>query len=67
MKLVEEAQRYLAVVAFFRAQGCDPHWEREGAPPPVLRAPKTGNHPLHDKRKGPEMSSRRRTIKVPKR
>jgi hypothetical protein len=52
MKLVEEAQRYLAVVAFFRAQGCDPHWEREGAPPPVLSAPKTGNHPLHDKPRG---------------
>jgi hypothetical protein len=30
MTLAEEAQRYLAVVDFFRAEGCDPHWRREG-------------------------------------
>jgi hypothetical protein len=29
MTLAEEAQRYLAVVEFFRAQGCEPHWHRE--------------------------------------
>ena len=29
MTLAEEAQRYLAVVETFRAQGCEPHWQRE--------------------------------------
>lgn len=29
MTLAEEAQRYLAVVEFFRAQGCGPHWRAE--------------------------------------
>jgi hypothetical protein len=29
MTLAEEAQRYLAVVAVFRAEGCEPHWRRE--------------------------------------
>jgi hypothetical protein len=29
MTLAEEAQRYLAVVETFRAQGCEPHWRRE--------------------------------------
>ena len=31
MTLAEEAQRYLAVVEFFRAQGAEPHWRPEGA------------------------------------
>jgi hypothetical protein len=29
MTLAEEAQRYLAVVEFFRAQGAEPHWRQE--------------------------------------
>jgi hypothetical protein len=29
MTLAEEAQRYLAVVEFFRAQGYEPHWRPE--------------------------------------
>jgi hypothetical protein len=29
MTLAEEAERYLAVVEFFRAEGCEPHWRRE--------------------------------------
>jgi hypothetical protein len=29
MTLAEEAQRYLAVVEFFRAEGCEPHWRSE--------------------------------------
>lgn len=29
MTLAEEAQRYLAVVEFFRAQGSEPHWRPE--------------------------------------
>lgn len=29
MTLAEEAQRYLAVVEFFRAQGSEPHWRSE--------------------------------------
>ena len=29
MTLAEEAQRYLAVVQFFRAQGSEPHWRPE--------------------------------------
>jgi len=29
MSLAEEAERYLAVVEFFRAQGCEPHWRPE--------------------------------------
>jgi hypothetical protein len=32
MTLAEEAQRYLAVVDFFRAQGCEPRWRPETAP-----------------------------------
>ena len=35
MTLAEEAQRYLAVVEFFRAEGCEPHWRPEAAPPPA--------------------------------
>lgn len=31
MTLAEEAQRYLAVVEFFRAHGAEPHWRREPA------------------------------------
>jgi hypothetical protein len=33
MTLAEEAQRYLAVVDFFRAEGCEPHWARETRSP----------------------------------
>ena len=29
MTLAEEAQQYLAVVEFFRAQGHEPHWRPE--------------------------------------
>jgi hypothetical protein len=29
MTLAEEAQRYLEVVAAFRAEGCEPHWRPE--------------------------------------
>lgn len=32
MTLAEEAQRYLAVVDFFRREGCEPHWRPEPAP-----------------------------------
>ena len=27
--LIGEAERYLAVVAVFRAEGCEPHWKLE--------------------------------------
>ena len=39
MTLAEEAQRYLAVVEFFRAQGSEPHWRPEvpATPVPVKR------------------------------
>jgi len=29
MTLAQEAQRYLAVIEVFRAEGCEPHWRRE--------------------------------------
>jgi hypothetical protein len=29
MTIAEEAQRYLAVVEFFRRQGCEPDWRPE--------------------------------------
>jgi hypothetical protein len=29
MTVAEEAQRYLEVVEFFRAEGREPHWRRE--------------------------------------
>jgi hypothetical protein len=29
MTLADEAQRYLAVVELFRAEGYEPHWRRE--------------------------------------
>jgi hypothetical protein len=29
MTVAEEAQRYLEVVDFFRAEGREPHWRRE--------------------------------------
>lgn len=29
MTIAEEAQRYLAVVEFFRREGCEPHWRPE--------------------------------------
>jgi hypothetical protein len=32
MTVAEEAQRYLAVVEFFRAVGCEPHWRPERDP-----------------------------------
>jgi hypothetical protein len=32
MTLAEEVQRYLAVVEFFRAEGCEPHWRPERDP-----------------------------------
>lgn len=35
MTLAQEAQRYLAVVEFFRAQGCEPHWRPEPQDRPV--------------------------------
>jgi hypothetical protein len=31
MDLVGEAERYLAAVAAFRAEGCEPHWQLEPA------------------------------------
>jgi hypothetical protein len=37
MTLAEEAQRYLAVVEFFRAQGAEPHWRPELPATPVKR------------------------------
>jgi hypothetical protein len=36
MSVAEEAQRYLKVVDFFRAEGCEPHWQPEPVPPPTL-------------------------------
>jgi hypothetical protein len=36
MSLAEEAQRYLAVVEFFRAEGCEPHWRPEWRERPEL-------------------------------
>jgi hypothetical protein len=39
MTLAEEAQRYLAVVEFFRAHGCEPQWRHETqANPPMKRS-----------------------------
>lgn len=29
--LADEAQRYLALVDLFRAEGCEPQWRSEGA------------------------------------
>ena len=48
MTLADEAQRYLAVVEFFRAQGCEPHWEREPLPPPAM----TNDNALHHTPRG---------------
>jgi hypothetical protein len=49
MTLAEEAQRYLAVVEFFRAQGSEPHWRRENQAARVpLRPDMTANHHLEE-------------------
>jgi hypothetical protein len=37
MTLAEEAQRYLAVVEVFRAEGREPQWLPEPAPPALKR------------------------------
>jgi hypothetical protein len=37
MTLDEEAQRYLAVVDVFRAEGYEPTWRPESAPAPIKR------------------------------
>lgn len=34
MTVADEAQQYLAVVEFFRALGCEPHWRPERPPQP---------------------------------
>jgi hypothetical protein len=39
MTLAEEAQRYLAVVEFFRAQGAEPHWRPELPVTPSVKRP----------------------------
>jgi hypothetical protein len=36
MTLAEEAQRYLAVVDAFRAEGCEPEWRPETLVEPVV-------------------------------
>lgn len=37
--VAEEAQRYLAVVEVFRAEGCEPHWRPEQTPSPPATQP----------------------------
>jgi hypothetical protein len=37
--LAEEAQRYLALVDLFRAEGCEPHWRDERLVRRALRLP----------------------------
>jgi hypothetical protein len=53
MTLAEEAQRYLAVVETFRAQGCEPHWRRETSHERAcLSNPSPSTFPqIHEKRK----------------
>jgi hypothetical protein len=53
MTLAEEAQRYLAAVDFFRAQGCEPHWRPEPQPagsPNRRRAAVAPQSPVRRKR-----------------
>jgi hypothetical protein len=43
--LIAEAQRYLAAVEVFRAEGREPHWSREvAAPPPAPRRRRRSEH-----------------------
>lgn len=51
MTLAQEAQRYLAVVEFFRAQGCEPHWQPE-APPALGPTGKPNANASHAKQTG---------------
>jgi hypothetical protein len=39
--LVAEAERYLAAVAIFRTEGCEPHWQREPGTKRMLRRAST--------------------------
>jgi hypothetical protein len=54
MTIVEEAQRYLAVVDVFRAEGCEPHWLPEWATAPVISVPPrhTEQSPFEQTKKG---------------
>jgi hypothetical protein len=49
MTLAEEAQRYLAVVEFFRAQGSEPHWRPE-LPAAALPVPRPEDKVVRKKR-----------------
>jgi hypothetical protein len=51
MTLAEEAQRYLAVVDAFRAEGCEPEWRRETLAEPVwANGSSPAVQPEHDER-----------------
>jgi hypothetical protein len=52
MTLAEEAQRYLAVVEFFRREGCEPRWAREAAPPAVVPTVDSKKAMPHEKVRG---------------
>jgi hypothetical protein len=51
MTLAEEAQRYLAVVEFFRAQGSEPHWRRE-TPAAAIPLPEPEDHAVQVTQRG---------------
>ena len=51
MTLAEEAQRYLAVVEFFRAQGAEPHWRPE-LPVTAVHLPRAEDILVHVKQRG---------------
>jgi hypothetical protein len=51
MTLAEEAQRYLAVVEFFRAQGAEPHWRPE-LPAKAVPFNRPDDIVVHAKQKG---------------
>jgi hypothetical protein len=51
MTLAEEAQRYLAVVEFFRAQGSEPHWRPE-MPATAVPLPRPADIVVHVKQRG---------------
>lgn len=51
MTIADEAQRYLAVVEFFRAEGVEPHWLPEsGAERAALSASSVASHPSESER-----------------
>jgi hypothetical protein len=45
--LVTEAERYLAAVAVFRAEGCEPHWRQEPSVQPyrLSQVPRPAGQP----------------------